>query len=340
MKQRYSIFFLFCLFPSMILLAQTGAGLKNEERHRHYFDSIRNSNYRWTFPIFGRKLSKRGFDIPYPMGVMVNTVLVSQEVEVSDLQVGINNKQMVPLDFIEFGTVKANVQTAIVRPDLWVLPFLDIYGLAGFARAQTKVSVKAPVQFTTDADFQGYVLGFGATLAGGYHRLILISDLNLTWTQMNNIDGSTFAKNLSLRPGMNFRLPRDPAKSIAFWIGANGFFVNRVTAGTIDLANLSSNTSRNDLESISRETAPWYQSLSTDEKEVVRTLAQHSLDKMNGIGNRTLVVRYSLVKKPLSNWSMVAGGQFQFNHHWQVRMEAGFLGGKKSFMLSGNYRFR
>jgi hypothetical protein len=36
---------------------------------------------------------------------------------------------------------------------------------------------------------------------------------------------------------------------------------------------------------------------------------------------------------------MLIGGQFQLNKRWMLRSEAGFLGSRKSFLLSLNYRF-
>jgi len=68
--------------------------------------------------------------------------------------------------------------------------------------------------------------------------------------------------------------------SIEFWIGAQGIFINRGTEGTIDLGDLSSNTSRPDLENIVNETAAWCRQLPTPQKEVVHYLAEKTLDKL------------------------------------------------------------
>ena len=51
-------------------------------------------------------------------------------------------------------------------------------------------------------------------------------------------------------------------------------------------------------------------------------------------------ISYSLIKKPTSNWNMCVGTQFQASHRWQFRTEFGFLGGRESILISGNYRFR
>jgi hypothetical protein len=60
-----------------------------------------------------------------------------------------------------------------------------------------------------------------------------------------------------------------------------------------------------------------------------------SIDAKDGSG----VVSYALKKRPTKNWNMLIGGQYQFNKRWQIRSEAGFLGGRGQLLLSGNYRF-
>jgi hypothetical protein len=81
----------------------------------------------------------------------------------------------------------------------------------------------------------------------------------------------------------------------------------------------------------------WYQQLLPAQKGDVKAVAKKMKDKIDGLPDRCFV-SYSLVKKPVSNWSMCLGEQFQMNHRWQIRTEAGFLGGRKSLLLSGNYR--
>lgn len=77
------------------------------------------------------KIVKRGVDLPYPIGVMINCVNAEQAVEISHLMVGVNDLAPVPLDIVKFGDVKAKVQGVNVRADVWILPFVDIYGFAG-----------------------------------------------------------------------------------------------------------------------------------------------------------------------------------------------------------------
>ena len=324
-------------FPS--LFGQAGTDSKYGPKYAAYIDSIKNSEYTWKLPIWGKKVSKRGIDLPYNAGIMLNTYIGSQKILISDLKVGVNGKDPVPLDFIKFGEVKAKIQNITVRPDIWLLPFLGVYAIAGGTFAQTNVKVTAPFNFTTEAEFTGKTFGLGTTLAGGYHDMILIVDLNHTWTTMENISGTIQSTMLDSRVGMNFLLNK-PATSAAFWIGGMGIFINRTTEGTIDLSDLTSNSSRPELDGIVNETTVWYQQLAAPQKEVVKYLAQKTIDKRSGVDVEGTTISYFLIKKPTSNWSMVVGGQYQFSHRRQVRTELGFLGGRESVLLSANYRFR
>jgi hypothetical protein len=336
----YMVLLLMGLTLAQDVCAQAGAGMKLGPREKTYKDSIMNSNYKWIFPIWGQRLSRKGFDLQYPLGVGLNPYIGSQKVSISDLQVGVNGRTPVPLDFIKFGEVKASVSSITVRPDIWIFPFLDVYAIGGATFTRTNVNVAQPVQFSTEAKFNGSTWGFGTTLAGGYHGMITIIDLNHTWSFLGNIQGSVQGTMFTPRLGMSFPFEEHPNRSIAVWVGASGFFVGRTTQGTVSLNSLNPNGNKGDMQNIVDSVSAWYQGLKPAQQYVVKQIAQHVLDKINGLKPVDLSIQYSLKKRPISNWSMVAGAQYQISHTWQIRAEAGFLGGRQAFLLSGNFRFR
>lgn len=320
-------------------LGQAGAGMKLGDHNQHYIDSVQRAGYPYRFPILGAKVVAKGFNIQYPVGAMLNMMVGKQNVTVSDLKVGFNDQEPVSMDFIQFGKVEAHMFTTNARVDLWLLPFLDVYGILGYTQAQTNVSIVAPFQFTSKADFKGHTIGLGTTLAGGYHNIITITDINYTWTNMDKLDKTV--KNFMVTPriGYNIQLPGHVNKSIALWIGASGCYVNHGTVGSIDLSDLHPSMDPAKAQAIVDETEAWYQQLSKPQQLVVKQLAQAILNKLNGLPD-DIVVHYSLDKRPQSNWNMTVGGQYQFNKRWQVRTEVGFLGGRNTVLISGNYRWR
>lgn len=334
------LYFIFFLQLFVIRVSgQAGAGMKISKNEKHYRDSLRHAGYPYRFPIWGSKLTQRGFDIQYPVGAMINLNTGSQDVNISDLQVGVNNQGMEPLDFIQFGKVQARMQSATTRLDLWLLPFLDVYGIFGYVQAKTDVNITAPFNFSSEAKFKGYTMGIGTTIAGGYHGLVTINDINHTWTRLNKLDNIVKTWMFTPRLGYNYAFPHNREKTITIWIGATGFYVNEGTTGSINLSDLNPNMDPQQIDEIIAETSAWYKDLKPGQQAVVKRIAEAIKNKLNGLPD-DITINYSLKKSPTSHWSMVAGGQFQFNKRWQVRTEVGFLGGRSSFLLSGNYRWR
>jgi hypothetical protein len=50
-------------------------------------------------------------------------------------------------------------------------------------------------------------------------------------------------------------------------------------------------------------------------------------------------VQYSLNKQPKQKWNFIIGGQYQYNKHWMLRGEYGFLGSRRHFFAGLQYRF-
>ena len=50
-------------------------------------------------------------------------------------------------------------------------------------------------------------------------------------------------------------------------------------------------------------------------------------------------IQYALDKQLAGQWSLVLGGQFQFNPHWMLRWEYSHSETRAAFLLNLNYRF-
>ena len=126
---------------------------KVKSKHEKYTDSIKNVEYNYKFPIWGQKTYEKGFDIPYPAGIMANYMWMEQDIKIDNMQLGLKTDNIdVPLtsvDFIQFGKNSNTSYTVNVRPDLWVFPFLNVYGIFGYGNSQTEVNLIAPIHFLT-----------------------------------------------------------------------------------------------------------------------------------------------------------------------------------------------
>ncbi|MGX5820362.1 hypothetical protein ACWKWU_19360 [Chitinophaga lutea] len=338
---RYPLLLLvFALMQWQTAFSQAGTGVKIGPKDSTYLDSIKTKGYPWRFPIWGAKMQAKGFSVQYPVGAMVNYSVGTQKVSISELSVGIGQIPMTELDFVKFGEVKADLNAVTSRIDLWLLPFLDVYTILGPVWSTTNVEIVDPIQFSTKANFKGYTYGLGTTVAGGYHNIITITDINHTWTDLDKLSDKVKTWMVTPRVGYNFIFPRDRNKSIAVWVGVTGLFIKKGTSGSINVSDVTHNIPEDKLQNIVDEVEGWYQDLTIPQQRVVKEIAQKLLDRIHGNNPDGVVITYSLDKKPQSNWSMVTGAQFQFNKRWQARVEVGYLGGRTSGLLSANYRWR
>src|SRR4029434_1716553 len=67
------------------------------------------AHYKNRFPIWGRKAIERGFDLPYPVGLSVNGVWASQNIDISNLSLSTGDNPVVPVEIVKFGEVTAPI---------------------------------------------------------------------------------------------------------------------------------------------------------------------------------------------------------------------------------------
>lgn len=307
-----------------------------QDNRQAYTDSITNSQWPYKLPAWAQRITKRGIDLPYPAGVMINYVNASQKIEIHDLQVGINNLEPVPLDFIKFGEVNASVQSVNARIDVWALPFVNFYGIIGKTWANTTVEIVYPINFKSEVDFNGSIMGAGLTFGGGYKHVFGTIDYNHSWTKFDEIKGSIHSQMVTPRFGYIFQSKKRPDRNLGLWIGTQGLFINRTTEGVLNLSDLNIGGYAPDFDI---ENTDWYQNLGPAQKVVVKQIADKIKDKLENVDISGTTISYSLNKEAISHWSMCFGGQYQLNHNIQFRFETGFLGGRSSFLVSTNYRF-
>lgn len=144
---------------------------KVKTKHQIYTDSLKNVEYNYTFPILGQGAYKKGFDIPYPAGIMGNFMWMEQGILIDNMQLGFKSDEIdIPLtevDFIDFGDNTNTSYTFNVRPDLWVFPFLNVYGIFGYGNSHTEVNLVAPIELKSIVDQSISTVGVGIMGAGG-----------------------------------------------------------------------------------------------------------------------------------------------------------------------------
>ncbi|MEN8117739.1 MAG: hypothetical protein ABFS16_12210 [Bacteroidota bacterium] len=302
--------------------------------------------YPYKFPIMGNIAYEKGFDLPYPAGSMFNLFWARQDIDISELQIGFS-EGIIPdvamtdiSEIVEFETISASALSVNVRPDLWVFPFLNVYGIFGKTWSQTEVVLNKPFKFSTVAELNGQTYGFGFTGAGGLGKYFFVMDGNWTWTDMTNFKEPVRSKVFSTRIGRAFKVSKHPESNLAWWVGAMRIKMGGVTAGTIAVNEILPSEIGANRDQFLEDYYAWYDALppkdKLDPKVIVsKQIVDNIISPADGSGQ----IHYSLRKEPKQKWNMLIGGQYQINKHHQLRAEAGFLGSRTSFLFSYNYRF-
>lgn len=286
------------------------------------------------FPIWGDEARARGYSIPEPYGLNASYMNMRQNIAVdsiafSGLSLG---DHVIPTDMfnIDVGHTRERSQTENLRLDMWIFPFLNVYGLLGYTKGSSvsQVSVDAdPSQYRGldriiassvhqlnqsgdlqdvdfKLDFQGTTYGAGFTLAGGYQNWFALMDTNYTRTDFDILDGKISALTLSPRVGYRFAMPEISGPShLSVWVGAMYQDVQQEFNG-----NLS------DLH--------------------MPAALQPLINSVNQEGEGRFQVKQHLT----SPWNMLVGTQYELTKKFNLLTEIGF-NERNSFFFAGEYRF-
>ncbi|MEG1211125.1 MAG: hypothetical protein RSE29_08390 [Leclercia sp.] len=287
-----------------------------------------------TFPIWGDEARARGYSIPLPFGIGINYMNMRQNINVdsigfSGLALG---NHAIPTDMfnIDAGHTREQSKTENLRLDMWVFPFLNIYGIVGHTRGSSvsNVSVDAdPSRYTgVDRviassvhqlyqsgelqdidfvlDFKGTTWGTGFTLAGGYQNWFALVDTNYTRTDFDILDGKISALTVSPRVGYRFSFQGPAGQShLGLWVGTMYQDVQQEFRGSLDDLDMPA-----------------------------------ALQPLINSVNQNDDGRFDVKQKLSAPWNMLLGAQFEMTPHFNLLTEFGF-NQRNSFFVAGEYRF-
>ncbi len=340
-KSKLWIVFAFTLFIQQVHAQYPTTKVK--EIHEAYRDSLKQVKYDNVFPIWGQKIYQKGFDIPYPTGVMVNYLYIKQGLIIDNMRLGIKTNDLdIPLtgvDFIEFGDNYSSAHTIMVRPDVWVLPFLNVYGLFGRGTSTTEVNLTFPIELKSVVEQEITSNGFGLTVGGGLGPVWLALDANITWNKPELLDKAVEVRTFGARLGHNFVNSTKPYRNIGLWVGAMHVSLGSETVGEIKLADALPSETWDRADQIVATYDDWYNNTATIAQKAIADQTLGPLVDAIGAADGSAVIRYGLDKRTKQEWNGVVGGQFQLNKNWIFRAEGGIIGDRKSLLLSANWRF-
>lgn len=315
---------------------------KVSTKHQAYTDSLKSIDYNYTFPILGKAAYKNGFDIPYPLGIMSNFVWLDQGIDITNLQLGVQSTNvdlpLTPIDFITFGENRNTSYTFNVRPDVWIFPFLNVYGLFGYGTSTTEVNLATPIELKSVVTQNIRTKGVGVMGAFGIGPIWASVDANWTWNKPELLDDPLLVKVLGIRLGHTIKFKDRPDRNFAIWAGGMRVKMTSETFGQITLIDALPAETWNRTAEIVAQYDAWYAELGPIKKEAVDNSAFpeiiNSIDNADG----STIVKYGMDKQVINMWNGVVGAQLQLNKHWIIRTELGLVGDRKSILFSANYR--
>jgi len=230
--------------------------------------------------------------------------------------------------FVQFESLDSNVQALNARLDLWVLPFLNVYGLVNYLLSTEGDAVLSkPFPLRAGATQTGYGGGLGATGAFGLWGFFVTLDANFTWNQLSNLESPV--RTFVLAPRVGKRFPLSSQVALSGWIGAMRQDVQADTSGSLQLSEAVGNQYQGSVEG---EIARWYSGLGPNDAAAVGAFGAHFPTG----GDPT--IHYKLDKSLAHPWNALIGIDADINRRFQIRTELGFFG-RTQMLVGVNYRF-
>jgi hypothetical protein len=368
---RPLILLLSVLLISLTVNAQVFTNKEVGKKNQALVDSLKKSEYPYSLPIWGAKATKAGYNLPYSAGLSAQYFTQESLLIIDNLNVGFNNGPMYNLDgIVRFDEAKATASAFTVRPDIWLFPFLNIYGILGKAQASTEVNFSVWVPDSTDVEkeilstgtvveFNTTTFGLGFTPTIGVGGGFLALDMNVAWTDVPQLSKPARSFVFGPRFGKNFKLKK-PESSIAVWVGGFRVSIASQTNGSIALSEVLPEDGGAKIDQgiekvgdAQEQVDAWWSGLSALEQNNPVNKAKYeaanaALGRAGEILNAadqavnsisTSTVQYSMDKTVKDAWNFIVGSQYQFNKHLMIRAEVGFLGSRTQLLTGVQYRF-
>jgi len=285
--------------------------------------------YNKVFPFWGKKLAARGLTFPLPFGFGLNYAYVKQGVDITGVNIKVNDGEYRDISkIVKFDHVTSNVMVMTGRLDLWVLPFLNVYGLGTYAMdSDTDVLLSQPFPIRAGAAQTGYGGGFGVTGAFSFWGFFGVVDANWGWTKMQKLDAPVRTALLTPRVGKRFALGR--GVYISSWVGAMRQKITANTEGAISLSDAIGGAP----DSFDAKVGKWAMASGGAGIADGRGL----IPRAPG-GSGDTIIHYKLDKALTDPWNLLIGSEIDLHKRVQMRMEFGFLG-RTQLIMGINYRF-
>jgi hypothetical protein len=191
-------------------------------------------------PFLAEEARKRGIELPQPFGIGLVYYNLYRDIKITDVRVGRNGAPPTSVSkYANLGST-SDVNNLNLKFDVWLLPFLNLYAIAGYIDNQsaTRIDVSLPpilpsgstrrFQMEVPTKLNGSVGGLGMTLAGGYGPFFMAADVNAARADMG-FDKPFQAVIASARFGWNGTIDSRPFRT---WVNVTHWDTFATAKGT------------------------------------------------------------------------------------------------------------
>ena len=243
-----------------------------------------------------------GQELPLPLGISANVFFLEQDMVAQSIAIDLPAQlaQGLPPGLpAEATKLESRATSTTAKIDAWVLPFLNVYGVAGYVDGETTASgfsvgglppeLASLLPNSFAIAYSGSTYGVGGTLAAGYNQFFASLDANYTESDLDIGDSTIEAFVISPRIGITGDLG---GLSGALYVGAMYQDVDEQQNGTVKFP----------------------------------------------IMGTSVPVGYDVISAAKEEWNYLVGANLKASESWNYGIEVGFSD-RTHVMATLNYRF-
>jgi hypothetical protein len=211
--------------------------------------------YARRLPLGAQAAIDRGAILPRPWGFSLSYIDNSQGQNIEDLSVALGKgaappvgTDLVDLPFVRIENAQSNTRTGQVRADVWVLPFLNVFGGIGKVEGRVPLDVVVDLNETElcppivtcdsvrasfDAGVEANTATIGMTGAYGWDNWFVSGSASLTDSFGGNTVDAVRSVSVSGRIGRRWAF--GPGHIVSPFVGVSYLDINQVVEGTTRL---------------------------------------------------------------------------------------------------------
>ena len=247
-----------------------------------------------------------GQELPLPLGVSANVFFLEQDLVAQSIKVDIpplplptGVVQLPPGLPAQSAKLESRATSTTAKLDAWLLPFLNVYGVAGYVDGETTASgfsvgglppaLASLLPNSFSIAYSGPVYGAGITLAAGYNQYFASVDANYTESDLDIGDSTIEAFVISPRIGVTGSLG---GLNGSLYVGAMYQDVDEQQNGTVNFP----------------------------------------------VMGQAVPVGYDVISEAEEQWNYLVGANLKAGESWNYGIEVGFSE-RTHVMATLNYRF-